>query len=88
MDQIERKIKEAEEEFNRQATLREEEELRKLHQPVVDDAGIAVEKIEIVKVAPVPEAPTAAEASSAAEVPAGEKKDIKEILQGIQHDKE
>jgi hypothetical protein len=47
MDAIEKKIKEAEQEYNRQQTLREEEELRKMHQPVVDDHNKPIEKIEI-----------------------------------------
>lgn len=42
MDELERKMKEAEEEFNRQQVLKEEEELRKLHQPNVDDAGVPI----------------------------------------------
>ena len=48
MDAIERKIKDAEEEFNRQKILKEEEELRKLHQKAVNDSEKPpIEKIEI-----------------------------------------
>ena len=88
MDEIERKIKQAEAEYNRQQVLKEEEELRKLHQPDVDesDKPKPIEKIEIAKI--VTEEPKTAAAATADAPSSGEKKDIKGILQGIQQDKE
>lgn len=90
MDEIQRKMEEAEAEFNRQQDLKEEEELRKLHQPALDDSDKPVEKIQISTKATLSvalEAPSPTPVSGA-EVPVGEKKDIKEILQGINKDKE
>lgn len=83
-------MEEAEAEFNRQQDLKEEEELRKLHQPALDDSDKPVEKIQISTKATLSvalEAPSPTPVSGA-EVPVGEKKDIKEILQGINKDKE